>query len=117
MTSQYFNDTDKFDRLTSPSDKLHQQFILSPIYVATHLEKYYILHWTGEHLSNVMMESTVGSYLIHHQGVEYKLETLNFKLTDLVPTNQYKISFRKPKLAPTGVALIKKVTGDSNVPE
>lgn len=68
-------------------------------------DKYYLLYWSGEYLSSQI--ANFGSEnMLCHQDTFYKVR-YNTPSTELEPTSQYAISFRKPIGEHTGFVIIK----------
>jgi hypothetical protein len=102
--------------ITKIHNAITGQFTLSPAFVSDYLDKYYILHWTGDYLCKKILSLPVHHidqpYIIH-QGVLYYPEVEDPETEELIIEDSkaeiYKISFRKLKNASHGVALIRKI--------
>lgn len=85
---------------------MNKSFYLLPE-ITNLCDKYYILHWQGEHLrkSLVLCEQTNELYL-EHQNVRYKVRPINqgYKLDE-----QYKLSFRRLDGEQEGYVIIKQM--------
>lgn len=85
---------------------MNKSFYLLPE-ITNLCDKYYILHWQGEHLRKSLSfcEATQELYL-SHQGVRYKVRPINqgYKLDE-----QYKLSFRRLAGDQEGYVIIKEI--------
>lgn len=87
----------------SLASELLTEFNLSPRYV-DRLEKYYVLHWTGEWFERCNL-----SGIISHQGIQYAVCYYKCNLRDASEAKQVAISFRKlaDPFYPLGYAVVK----------
>jgi len=114
-SGQQINLLDDFAALVvdyQAAERIETQFYLSPTFVASQLEKYYLLRWQGDYLiSKVDTCLGIRPDTLTHQDTVYHLRYIALTPYDLVANQdaQYKLSFRKHKNSQTGVVLIKKV--------
>ena len=70
------------------------------------LEKYYLLHWSGEYF---MEQYRHGYGRLHHQGTNYSILFYSGMTRECMNAPDVAISFRKMKLFPYGYAMIRSL--------